>query len=295
MPAAAAGVGAVQPGAVLAGEALLAHAGAVHAEPTARAVLGAAQLGAVVPGEALLAHALAVHAEPAGAAAGGAAELGAVLAPVVVVADALTLQAHAAAGAAPRAERLRAVAARPALHAHAAARLQAEIPVAAALRDVIQLPCKDAGPRVRTHRVRGGKRSVLVSGQPSEGLEKGGRCGTKDSPPSEHARTDGFRAERRRIGDTGSWWVWVDLSLESMASLTVGAISLVVVQVLPLVSLQLSTHLIGASLDLLLEKKSNLPWPNPLHQPGLLWSHVYPFLRFIDERSPSAFSLSYVK
>lgn len=183
-PAAAAGVGAVQPGAILTSESLLAHAGAVHAAAAPRAVSGAAQLRAVIPGESLLAHALAVHAEPPGAAAGGAAELGAVLAAVVAVADALALQAHAAAGAAPWAERLRAVAARPALHAHAAARLQAEIPVAAALRDVIQLPCKDAGPRVRTHRVGGGKRSVLVSGQPSEGLEKGVRCGARRGSPS---------------------------------------------------------------------------------------------------------------
>lgn len=188
-PAAAAGVGAVQPPAVLAGEALLAHAGAVLAVAPARAVAGAAQLGAVLPGEALLAHALAVHAEPAGAAAGGAAQLGAVLAPVVVVADALALQAHAAAGAAPGAAGLGAVAACPALHAHAAARLQAEIPVAAALRDVIQLPCKDAGPRVRTHPLGGGKRSVLVSGQPSEGLEREAGVGQgEDGPPSEHGQ-----------------------------------------------------------------------------------------------------------
>lgn len=174
--AAAAGAGAARPGAVLAAEALRALAGAVDAAAAARAVAGAAQLGAILPGESLLAHALAVHAEPAGAAAGGAAELGAVLAPVVAVADALALQAHAAAGAAAGAARLGAVAARPALHAHAAARLQAEIPVAAALRDVIQLPCKDAGARVRSHRVGGGKRWVLLSGQPSEGLGTGS-CG----------------------------------------------------------------------------------------------------------------------
>lgn len=169
----------MQPCAVLAGEALLAHAGAVHAIAPARAVARAAQLGAILAGETLLAHALAVHAEPAGAAAGGAAELGAVFAPIVVVADALALQAHAAAGAAPGATGLGAVATCPALHAHAAARLQAEIPMAAALRDVIQLPCKDAGPRVRTHRVGSGKRAVLVLGHPSEGLEKGGRCGAR--------------------------------------------------------------------------------------------------------------------
>lgn len=124
--------------------------------------MGTPQLGAILPGETLLADALAVYAEPAGATAGRAAELGAVLAPIVVVADALALQADAAAGAAPGAVGLRAVAARPTLHAHTAARLQTEVPMAAALRGVIQLPCKDAGPRVRAHQVGDGKRSALV-------------------------------------------------------------------------------------------------------------------------------------
>lgn len=160
----------MQPPAVLPDVALPADARAVSAVAFPRAVAGAPQLGAILPGETLLADALAIHAEPAGATAGGAAELGAVLAPVVVVADALALQADTTAGAAPRAARLGAVAARPALHAHAAARLQAEVPVAAALWDVVQLPCKDAGPRVRAHWVGGGKRSALVPGQPIDGL-----------------------------------------------------------------------------------------------------------------------------
>lgn len=175
-PAATAGVGAVQPPAVLPGVALLADACAIGAVALPGAVAGAPQLGAILPGEALLADALAIHAEPAGATAGGAAELGAVLAPVVVVTDALALQADAAAGAAPGAAGLGAVAAGPAFHAHTAARLQAEVPVATALRGVIQLPCKDAAPRVRAHRVGSGKRSVLALGQPCQwAVGKGGQ------------------------------------------------------------------------------------------------------------------------
>ena len=167
----------MQPPAVLPGVALLADARAVDAVALPRAVAGAPQLGAILPGETLLADALAVHAEPVGAAASRAAELGAVLAPVVVVADALALQADAAAGASPGAAGLGAVAARPALHAHAAAGLQAEVPMAAALRGVIQLPCKDAGPRVRAHQAGGGKRAAFAPGQPVDGLwGRGGRC-----------------------------------------------------------------------------------------------------------------------
>lgn len=138
----AAGVGTPQPPAVLSGVALHAHTGAVGAVPLARAVAGAAGLGAVLPGEALLTDTLSIHAEPAGAAAGGAAELGAVLTAVVVVTDALALQADTTAGAAPGAAGLRAVAAGPALAADTAARLQAEVPVAAARQGVIQASCK---------------------------------------------------------------------------------------------------------------------------------------------------------
>lgn len=58
-----------------------------------------------------------------------------------------------------------------------------------------------------------------------------------------------------------------------MASITVGAISLVVVQVLPLVSLQLSTQLIGASLDLLVEKKLSLAKLSAPARPPLV-SHL---------------------
>lgn len=128
--------------------------------------MGAPQLGAILPGETLLTNALAIHAEPMGAAAAGTAELGAVLTPIVIVADALALQADTAAGAAPGAVGLRAVAARPALHAHAAAGLQAEVPMAAALWGVIQLPCKDAGPRVRASHIS----SLMGCGEGRKGV-----------------------------------------------------------------------------------------------------------------------------
>lgn len=81
-----------------------------------------------------------------------------------------------------------------------------------------------------------------------------------DSPPSKHAQlwqTNGFRAERGRIGAAGSWWgLGGSFPRKQLASVTMGAISFVVVQVLPLVSLQLSTQLIRTSLDLVLGKKS---------------------------------------
>lgn len=268
-PAAAAGVGAVQPPAVLPGVALLADARAVDALSLPRAVAGTPQLGAVLSGEALLTDALPVHAEPVGAAAGGAAELGAVLAPVVVVADALALQAHATAGAAAGAAGLGAVAARPALHADAAAGLQAEVPVAAALRGVIQMPCKEVGPRVRAHPVGCGKKVSI------DGLwGKGARCGVSRGWSFLWVRTPSSGELVALGAELGIWAHGGAWGLPRSFFMAMGSISFIGVQVLCLVFLQISTQLMGTSLLL----GRSPPWPSPLHQPCLLLSPLHPLL-----------------
>lgn len=277
----------MQPPAVLPGVALLADARAVDALSLPRAVVGTPQLGAVLSGETLLTDAFPVHAEPVGAAASGAAELGAVLTPIVVVADALALQADATAGAAPGAAGLGAVAACPALHADTAAGLQAEVPVAAALWGVIQLPCKEVGPRVRAHPVGGGKK-VSVDGL----WGKGTRCGTSRGRSSLWVRTPSS-GELVALGVELVIWAYGGAwGLPRSFSMAMGSISLVGVQVLPLVFLQISTQLMGTSLDLLLGK--SLPWPSPLHQPCLLLSPLHP-LTFLQVRFLFTCSLSPIR
>lgn len=69
----------------------------------------------------------------------------------------------------------------------------------------------------------------------------------------------GLRAGRGKIGDTDSWWGLGGSQeyicpLAALATMTMGAISFVRVQVLPLVSLQLRAQLMGTYLDLLLGK-----------------------------------------
>lgn len=278
----------MQPPAVLPGVALLADARAVDALSLPRAVVGTPQLGAVLSGETLLTDAFPVHAEPVGAAASGAAELGAVLAPIVVVADALALQADATAGAAPGAAGLRAVAACPALHADTAAGLQAEVPVAAALWGVIQLPCKEVGPRVRAHPVGGGKK-VSVDGL----WGKGTRCGASRGRSSLWVRTPSS-GELVALGVELVIWAYGGAwGLPRSFSMAMGSISLVGVQVLPLVFLQISTQLMGTSLDLLLGK--SLPWPSPLHQPCLLFSPLHPLFLLTGKIPFYLLALSYKK
>lgn len=125
--------------------ALLAEAGAIGASPLPRTVPGAPQLAAVLACVGLFTDTLSIHAEPPGAAVCRAPELGAVTPAVLAVTDALAIHTHAPAGAAQRTVGLRAVLAEPAFIADAAAGLEAEVAVTAAVRDVVQLSWNSQG------------------------------------------------------------------------------------------------------------------------------------------------------
>lgn len=145
MSSPAAGVQTALLATVLAHVALLAHTGPVGTAPLPGAVPGAPQLAAVLASVGLLTDTLPVHTQPPGAAVGAAPEFGAVLAAVFAVTDALAVHTHAPAGAAQGAGGLRAVLAKPAFIADAAAGLEAEVAVAAAVREVVQLSWKGQG------------------------------------------------------------------------------------------------------------------------------------------------------
>lgn len=171
MSSAAAGVWTPPLAAVLTDVALLAQAGTVGTGPLPRTVPGAPQLAAVLARVGLFADALPVHAQPAGAAVGRAPELRAVVPAVLAVTDALAVHTHAPTGAAQRAVGLRAVLAEPALIADAATGLEAEIAVATAVRDIVQLSWNGQGE---------GQRAAVEP--PGSGVWEGGRL----RPPLAH-------------------------------------------------------------------------------------------------------------
>lgn len=152
--------------AVLTHVALLAEAGAIDTSPLPRTVPRAPQLAAVLACVGLLADTLPVHTEPPGAAVSWAPELRAVASAVLAVADALAIHTHAPAGAAQGAVGLRAVLADPAFIADAAAGLEAEVAMAATVRDIVQLSWNGQGE---------GQRAALAPLVSGAGVCGGGR------------------------------------------------------------------------------------------------------------------------